>query len=388
MCALTPSEIQRTESYRTIFPHTSEGLIYLNHSAVSPLSTQVLEAIQLHLTERNRSNIENYFPTLQPTLHSARECISKFIGCQKESLGFVPNTSYGLNLLAQGLTWKTGDRILLYDREFPSNIYPFLHLKKQGVIVDFFSDRNGEIHLEDIVEKIAPQTRLLSISYVQFLSGYRVNLNEIGKICHAHHVIFAVDAIQGLGAMPIHFEHDGIDFLASGGHKWAMSPMGSGIVAVKPSLMDKLDPVLVGWLSVENAWNMLDYDLTLQPTAQRYEIGTPNWIGIIGLNAAFRIFSEIGIETISRKILLLTDHLKTQLLSEGFEPYLNTDLDHASGILSIRGLHNVSVIAARLADENIVVAPRDQLIRVAPHFYNTIDEITQFVQVLKKVTKP
>lgn len=388
MYALTPSEIQRTESYRAIFPHTSEGLIYLNHSAVSPLSTQVMEAIQHHLTERNRSNIENYFPTLQPTLRSARECVSKFIGCQKESLGFVPNTSYGLNLLAQGLTWKTGDRILLYDKEFPSNVYPFLNLKKQGVIVDFFSDRNGEIHLEDIVEKITSQTRLLSISYVQFLSGYRVNLNEIGKICHARHVIFAVDAIQGLGAMPIDFERDGIDFLASGGHKWAMSPMGSGIVAIKPSLMDKLDPVLVGWLSVENAWNMLDYDLTLQPTAQRYEIGTPNWIGIIGLNAAFRIFSEIGIETISRKILLLTDHLKTQLLSEGFEPYLNTDLDHASGILSIKGLHNVSVIAARLADENIVVAPRDQLIRVAPHFYNTIDEITQFVQVLKKVTKP
>lgn len=380
--------VKQTEAYREIFPHTNDGLIYLNHSAVSPLSSSVIEAIDAHLKERNRYDIENYFPTLEPTMHSARERIAKFIGADEKYLGFVPNTSYGLNLLAQGLSWQKGDRILLYEKEFPSNIYPFLNLQKKGVEIDFFGDREGEISLKMIEEKITPKTRLLSISYVQFLSGYRINLKAVSRLCQAHNLIFAVDAIQGLGAMPIDMATDDIDFLASGGHKWAMSPMGSGIVAIKPELMEQLDPVFVGWLSVENAWEMLDYNLSLQPSARRYEIGTPNWIGIIGLNAAFRIFSELGIDKISRKILLLTRHLRTELLSEGFQPYLNPADECASGIVSISGLNNVLKLTQRLSQQKIEVSPRDQFIRVAPHFYNTSDEISQFVKVLKNLAKP
>jgi selenocysteine lyase/cysteine desulfurase len=378
--------IDKTEAYRRMFPHTKDGLIYLNHSAVSPMSSPVYEAIQSHLMERHRCDIENYFPTLQPALQSARERIASFIGAQTAEIGFVPNTSYGLNLLAQGLTWQKGDRILLYDKEFPSNIYPFLNLQKKGVEIDFFSDHNGILDPDDIQARITPNTRLLSISYVQFLSGYRVNLKQLSQLCHAHNIIFSVDAIQGLGAMPLDFESDGIDFLACGGHKWAMSPMGSGFVAITPELLGQLDPIFVGWLSVENAWEMLDYDLILHPTAQRYELGTINWMGIIGLNEAFRIFSELGIDCISRKILHLTSHLKSELLTEGFQPYLNAKPEHSSGIVSVTGLHNVSVVAARLAKEKIEVSPRDQFIRVAPHFYNTCEEISQFVKALKHIT--
>ncbi|NTV47782.1 MAG: aminotransferase class V-fold PLP-dependent enzyme, partial [Chlorobiales bacterium] len=261
--------LEKTEAYRQYFPHTKRQ-IYLNHAAVSPLSTRVVAAITRHLQERGETDIENFFPTLLPALTSARGRVANFIGCASKSIAFVQNTSYGLNLLAQGLKWRKGDRIILYEREFPANVYPFLNLEKRGVKVDFVKDHNGEIYLDDIEKLITPRTRLVSLSFVQFLTGYRLDLKALATLCHKHEVICSIDAIQGLGALPVDCKDSGIDFLACGGHKWAMSPMGTGFICVSDSLLERLDPVMVGWTSVDDAWNMLDYRLELLPDARRY----------------------------------------------------------------------------------------------------------------------
>ncbi|ACF14488.1 aminotransferase class V [Chloroherpeton thalassium ATCC 35110] len=384
--SLSPKEIlSQTDAYRNLFPHTKRGDIYLNHAAVSPLSLPVKNAIQAHLEERSELDIENYFSTLAPALQSARARVSSWIGCKSENLAFVPNTSYGINLLAQGLSWKSGDRVLLYDKEFPANVYPFLALQKKGVKVDFFSDRNGEILLEDIAKKLTPETRLLSISFVQFLSGFRIDLAAIAALCHKHDVLCAVDGIQGLGAFAIDCEESGIDFLSSGCHKWAMSPMGIGIIYVSDQLLAELDPVFTGWLSVENAWEMLDYKLDLPHSARRYELGTINWMGIIGLNEAFGLFREIGQPVLSQKILLLSEHLRQKLQEAGFELALQTGKDHLSGITSVANLEAAEQIVTELANRNIEVSMRDGFLRIAPHFYNTIDELTHFVEELKTI---
>ncbi|MFQ3609798.1 MAG: aminotransferase class V-fold PLP-dependent enzyme, partial [Chloroherpetonaceae bacterium] len=161
-----------TESARGLFPSAERG-IYFNHAAVSPLSRRVVTAIETFLQERSETDVENYFTTLMPTLNALRARLARLLNVHLRNLAFIPNTSYGLNLLAQGLEWKHGERILLYEREFPSNIQPFLALRKQGVEIDFLKDHDGEIRIDEIENAITPNTRLVSLSYVQFLSGFR-----------------------------------------------------------------------------------------------------------------------------------------------------------------------------------------------------------------------
>ncbi|MFN3394686.1 MAG: aminotransferase class V-fold PLP-dependent enzyme, partial [Candidatus Thermochlorobacter sp.] len=264
----TTLAFSKTESYRTIFPHLQHQL-YLNHAAVSPLSLRVVRAIQDYLSERSEHDVENYWSRLMPTLESARRRVASFIHCELHQLAFVPNTSYALNILAQGLKWRNGDRILLYDQEFPSNVYPFLNLKKHGVEIDFVSSREGQILLDDIATKLTARTRLVSMSYVQFLTGFRIDLAALAELCHQNGTLVSIDAIQALGAMPIDFKGTGIDFLAAGCHKWAMSPMGIGIMAMTDALLDEIGAPFVGWLSVEDGWDFFNYEQDLLDDARR-----------------------------------------------------------------------------------------------------------------------
>jgi selenocysteine lyase/cysteine desulfurase len=188
--------------YRSLFPYLKTGYIYMNHAGISPLSQRVVDAIHDYLWKRSETEIENFF-TFQKTLVETKEMIGKIINAPKERIAFVDNTSNGLNLLANGLEWKTGDTILLNNLEFPSNVYPFLNLKRHGVQIDFVKNRDGKVLLEDIEKAITPQTRLLSISHVQFMNGFRINLEQVGELCKSKGIIFSVDPIQGTGAMPI-----------------------------------------------------------------------------------------------------------------------------------------------------------------------------------------
>ncbi len=371
-----------TESARGLFPSAERG-IYFNHAAVSPLSRRVVTAIEAFLQERSETDVENYFTTLMPTLDALRARLARLLNADMRNLAFIPNTSYGLNLLAQGLDWKHGERILLYEREFPSNIQPFLALRKQGVEIDFLKDHDGEIRIDEIENAITPNTRLVSLSYVQFLSGFRLNLDDLSEVCRRKACLLSIDAIQGLGAMPI--DCTKVDFMASGAHKWGMSPMGTGVAYLSDELLERLNPVFVGWLSVEDAWDFSYYHKPLKQEASRYELGTYNWIGLVGMNAAFELFEEIGIEAIAEKILSLSEYLSNKLTHNGFELLCNPNRANRSGIVSVKNVPNARAIFNILTERRIEISLRENYLRFSPHFYNTRDECDEVISQLKQL---
>jgi cysteine desulfurase / selenocysteine lyase len=371
-----------TESFRHLFPHV-KNQIYLNHAAVSPLSLNILRATEAYLHDRCEGDIENYTTTLMPLLATLRERVSKFIGCEPRQMAFIPNTSYGLNLLAQGLSLNAGDRILLYEKDFPSNVQPFLNLRSQGVMIDFVKDRNGEILLEDIDAAITSRTKLVSISYVQFISGFRVNLKSLADVCHRKNALLSIDAIQALGAMPIDCKNSGVDFLAAGAHKWGMSPMGNGIMYIADELFARLRPAMVGWLSVKEAWSLLEYEQELRDDVARFELGTYNWIGLLGMNEAFKIFETIGSATLEEKLLCLSDYLIEHLQEHGFEPVFTGGRENRSGITTVKNLPNPDAVFQHLMSKRIACSLRGGCLRIAPHFYNTTAELDTLLAELK-----
>lgn len=365
-----------TDHFRQFFPLTKDQ-VYLNHAAISPYSTRVTAALEEYAAIRSSGSIEVYPKSIERK-EQLKINLGKLINASPRQIAIATSTSEGLNWLANGLDWKAGDRILIPDYEFPSNVYPFLNLKRFGVEIDFIPNRDGKILIEDIEKRITPRTRVLTISFVEFLNGFRNDLAAIGKLCKQHGVIFSVDAIQGLGAIPFDVQAMQIDFVASGGHKWLMSPMGCGFFYVAPHLHRQLTPVFAGWLGVKDAWNFLDYNLDLLEDAERYEIGTANFLGMFGGAAATGLLLEAGPENTEQHLLALGDRLIGGLSEMGMQ-YIGSDQrNQRSGIYSFKA-GDVENLISELQSKKIHVVGRNGAMRVAPHFYNNEDDIDQLI---------
>ncbi|OGU49918.1 MAG: hypothetical protein A2006_10865, partial [Ignavibacteria bacterium GWC2_35_8] len=258
---------------RELFPHIKSGKIYFNHAATGPFSKNVLSIVNEYLLQRSETNIDNFRELMEVT-GETKKYLCQMLNCTADRIAFVDNTSNGLNILAQGIKWKKGDSIILNDIEFPANVYPFLNLEKEGVEVEFVKSKNGIVSADDIICSIKPSTRLISISYVQFLTGYKVDLEKIGNVCREKGIIFSVDAIQGLGAFTLDVEKNKVDFISCGTAKWLLGMQGLAFIYISEKLQQQLEPKYVGWLSVENAWNHLDYNLNLKKTADALQGGT------------------------------------------------------------------------------------------------------------------
>jgi len=372
------------EEARKLFPHLQTDQIYFNHAALGPWSTLVLDRIKEYMDERSGLSVMN-FESLVKWNFGAKEKLAKLLGTSTNRLSWVDNVANGLSILAQGLDWKNGDRIILNDIEFPSNVYPFLNLKKHGVEVDFAKSRNGIVDVEDLEKLITPKTKLLSISMVQFLSGYRADINSIGELCKRKGIIFCVDAIQAVGAVNVDLKESKIDFLTGGTQKWLMSSQGLSYFYVTEELQNKIDQKNVGWTSVEDSWNFLDYNLTLRSNAERYQTGTLNAFGIAIFDAAMNMFKQSKVENFEFRILENTNYFIKRLSEIGIEPVLrNISNDHLAGIVTIK--HEKSKeIFSELEKRKIYCAVREGMIRLSPHFYNTKDEIDRVVNELKEI---
>ncbi len=370
------------ERFRQDFPHIDAGLVYLNHAAVSPISRRVRQAIEQYMDACQVTNIE-YWPQAMEEKNQLKAEIGQLLNLTPESIAIVPNTSTGLNILAQGLKWQPGDRIILNTFEFPANVYPFLNLERQGVIVDFVPHRNGCILVEDLARAITPRTRLLAISFVEFLNGFKNDLYAIGELCRQHNIWFAVDGIQGIGVQTLDITRAGIDFLAVGGQKWLMWPLGTAFIWVSERLFPHLHPAFLGWLSVEDSWNFFDYNPALLPDAGRFEPGTLNIMGIVGARAALTYFLELGVETIERHLLALTDYLVAGLEELGFSILSDRNPSHKSQIVTFEAKDG-QALWEYLNQNGIRVSLREGNIRVSPHFYNSREDIDQLLGVLKK----
>jgi len=372
------------EEVRKLFPHLQTDQIYFNHAALGPWSTLVLDRIKEYMDERSGLNVMN-FESFVKWNFGAKEKLAKLLETSTTRLSWVDNVANGLSILAQGLNWKTGDRIILNDIEFPSNVYPFLNLKKNGVEVDFAKSRNGIVDVEDIEKLITPKTKLLSISMVQFLSGYKADINAIGELCKQKGIIFCVDAIQAVGAVNVNLKESKIDFLTGGTQKWLMSSQGLSYFYVTEELQNKIDQKNVGWTSVEDPWNLLDYNLTLRSNAERFQTGTLNAFGIAIFDAAMNIFRKLRMENCELRILENTNYFINKLSEIGIEPLLkNVSNDHLAGIVTLK--HEKSKeIFSELERRKIYCAVREGMIRFSPHFYNTKDDIDRVINELKNI---
>ncbi len=368
-------------SYRKYFPITTTD-IYLNHAAISPLSTKVVEATEQILKMRSSGQIE-VFPEAEEEKKKLKKNLADLIDGEPDNIAIIGNTSEGFNWLVHGLEWKEGDRVLLVENEFPANIYPFLNLEQYGVIIDYVPVRDGFIYPEDIENTIKPDTKLLSISFVGFLNGFRNQLSDISRICRERNVIFSVDGIQGVGALPLSVGNSGIDFLSNGGHKWLMGTQGCGFMYISPVLFEKLKPAFAGWLSVKDSWNFFDYRLDFLDDARRFEIATSNVLGIFGLRASTDLLLAAGLANIEKHLFMLGDRLIEELSVLGFKYIGSGNTKERSGIYSFT-CGDEKALFEYLQKNRIHISLRNGVIRFSPHFYNTLEEIDRVVEVLNR----
>jgi cysteine desulfurase/selenocysteine lyase len=365
--------------YREQFPVT-KNLIYLNHAAVSPLSRRAAEAMQ-HLAQDALDFGSLHYPDWMATYEGLRVSAAKLINSKPGEIAIVKNTSEGIATVAIGFDWKAGDIVVAFKEEFPANMYPWQRLEARGVGIRWLSVFDDL----DRIEQACKGARMLAISYVQYLSGYRVDLEKLGEICQRHHCFFFVDAIQGLGAFPIDVEKDRIDALAADGHKWLLGPEGCGVLYVREARQNEIEPVEFGWTNVANYNDYSSRDLALRPDAGRYECGTLNTIGCYGLRAAFDLILEVGIPYVSEKVQALADQVWNGAKELGYETLGTRSPQTGAGIVSLRkpGVE-AHLIVRRLKDAGIIAAPRQGWLRVSPHFYVEAAEIDRLLSELSK----
>jgi selenocysteine lyase/cysteine desulfurase len=366
---------------RKLFPHLKSRKIYFNHSSTGPMSERVKEALLKLIHYRSGENIDDYKDLLKISEETKKDS-SELINSEPSRIAFVDNTSNGINVIAQGLNLKKGERVLLNDIEFPANVYPFLNLKKNGVEIDFVKSNNGIVSADDVIKSARKNTKLISISSVQFLSGYRVDLEKIGKFCKENGIIFSVDAIQDLGALRLDVKKCNIDFISCGTQKWLLGLQGFGFIYVSEEIQEKLEPKYVGWLSVKNAWNLLDYNLKFRNSAEKFQNGTINVFGVYALNASLKLFKDFGFENVEKRVIENSIYFIGQLEDLGYDPILkNVARENIAGIVSINHKKSKELFE-ELEMRDVTCAFREGIIRFSPHFYNTREEIDSVISRL------
>lgn len=365
------------------FPVTG-NLIYLNHAAVAPLPKPAADAMRWYAEDAMNWGSYHY-PEWMGACEGVRSELARMIGCSEREVALVKNTSEGIATVQMGLAWKPGDIIVAFQEEFPANYYCWKLLEeREGCVVRWLS-------LFDPLEKVEEAcrgARLLAISWVNYLSGFRVNLKAIGEICRRHGVFYFVDAIQGLGAFPLDVKDCGIHALAADGHKWLLGPEGCGVLYVDQAVQDQIFPVEFGWTTVKHWADYASRDMTLRTDAGRYEPGTLNVSGSFGLRASMKLLNEYGVARVEERVMGLAERLEIGLREIGCELMVERDGATGSGILSFRkeGVDSVRLHAA-LKARKIMAAPRQGWVRFSPHFYLELSEMDTVVEAVRDSLK-
>ena len=317
------------------------------------------------------------------TYTRTRRAAARLIGARPSEIAFVKNTTEGILMVANGLRWRPGDNVVICDRGFPANVYPWLNLASRKVDTRMVAEVEGRIPLENLLAEVDERTRVVSISSVEFASGFRHDLNAIGAFCRERKILFFVDGIQSLGVLHLNVDEAGIDFLSADGHKWLLGPEGAGLFFCSRRAMKHLRTIPLGWASVVNPGDYLSYDLTPLPDAQRFESGTLNTVGIYGLRACLDVIEKAGIDTIEARVLMLTDQLVAGLKEKRYQVISSRRPKEKSGIVVLRHPDAAAEeIHRKLYAEKIVGAVRGGGYRLSPHFYNTEEEVDRVLDVL------
>ncbi len=368
------------------FPWTAEST-YLNNASIGPLPERTRRVIDAFNAKRTAP----YLLTdrdLEQLLVDARAAAGRLINADADEIGLTTNTSFGLNLAARALPVGPGETVLLSDREFPANVYPWLRLRERGIRVELApTTAAGWPDEAFLLERLAdPRVRVLAISFVQFSSGYCADLGRLGAACREHGVYLVVDAIQGLGQVPLDVRRTPVDVLACGGQKWLLSPWGSGFVYVRRGLVDILIPPVSGWLAFEGTDDfsrLTAYDPTFRADGRRFELNTLPFQDLAGLTESLTLLLELGIERIAAYLRAVRRPLVEGAARGDFTLASPGDGRHASSIVCVRTEHVVESYHA-LKKEGVVCALREGAIRLSPHCYNTVDEIEKVAGILAR----
>ncbi len=365
--------------YREYFPVT-RNFIHLNHASVAPLCRPAAEAMQWLAQDSLDYGTAHYDQWIE-TCEGLRRSAARLMNGTPGEIAIVKNTSEGIATVALGLDWKPGDQVIAFREEFPANQFPWQRLASKGVNIEWLT-ANDPMLLQRI-DDATRGARLLTISFVQFLTGFRADLAAIGEICHRRGVIFVVDGIQGLGAFPVDVQAAHIDALAADGHKWLLGPEGCGVLFISKRLQEQVAPVEFGWTNVARYNDYASRDMTLRDDAGRYECGTLNTIGCYGLRAAMDFLLEVGIDKIAPVVQRLGDHIAEGVTAKGYELLLTRTPQNGAGIVTFRkeGV-NSEELCAKLREDSIIVAPRAGWLRASPHFYNEPAEIDKLLALL------
>jgi cysteine desulfurase / selenocysteine lyase len=366
------------------FPVTKKW-VFLDHAAVAPPSAPAQQAIVewvADMTENGDVFLERWIKRVETVRASA----ARLLGADPKEIAFIKNTSEGICFVAEGFPWKAGDNIVTAAEEYPANLYPWMNLAGRGVDVRLAPSRGCRIDLQDLFALVDARTRILSLSFVEYASGFRNDLETIGSFCRERGIYFFVDAIQGLGMLPLDVSRLPIDFLAADGHKWLLGPEGAGIFFIRKDLTDLLHPISVGWKSVVNAADFSKTDFRLRPHAGRWESGTLNVGGILAMGASIDLLLEVGIAEVARRVLHVTDYLCEQLERSQIGVASSRLDSERSGIVSIHcPAQAVLSCVQACREEAIIINQRAGRLRASPHFYNSEDDIDRLVQRLHHV---
>jgi len=383
---MTIPEILADEQLRQCEFPAARDSIFLAHAGVCALPRRVAQAVGDYAQQATASDQETViFPAV---LSTGRDLAARLLNCRADEVAFVGPTSLALSLVASGLKFRKGDNVLIYHDDYPSNVYPWMALAEKGVEVRLLNTRGlGVIRPRDVVGQVDENTRLVALASCHFISGFRIDHAAIGKYLRERKILFCLDAIQTLGAFPTTVEH--VDFLAADAHKWLLGPCGAGLLYVRRELQEKLNPPVYGWHNVHCPDFVAQEQIVYRGGSKKFEAGTHNLLGLVGLNAALELILEIGVKPVARELLRKRAWLVPALQTKGFT-VLNADIppENSSGIVTFfKPGEDLAALHKTLSDANIVTSFRadrkgQRYIRLSPHFYNSDAELQQFVEML------
>lgn len=369
------------------FPVTREK-IFLGHAGDCPLPRRVAEAVANYAMAGTRGDQESaVYPAI---LDEGRQTAAQLLHCQPDEVALVGPTSLALSFFASGLKFRRTDNILIYFDDYPSNVYPWMALAEQGVQVRLMNTRGlGLIRPQDVMGQVDENTRLVALASCHFISGYRIDYEAIGKYLHERDILFCLDAIQTVGAFPMNMEH--VDLLAADAHKWMLGPCGAGVMYVRKSVQEFLNPPIYGWNNVRCPNFVAQEQLAWRSGAHKYEAGTYNLLGLVGLIAGMKLLLEVGVDAIAAELLRKRTWIIPELEAKGYT-VVNREAAgaNASGIISFRSenrARDLEALHRHLASQNVVSSLRttrngDRYIRFSPHFYNTDEELRRALSYL------
>lgn len=371
------------ETIRSQFPALKK-YAYLNSAAVSPIPVSAIEAVNSQLWDVAEHGSTHY-PDWVATKNRARALVAGMLKVEPEQVAFLRNTSDGFASIATAIDWEPTDNIVTFHREFPANFYAWRSVRdRYGVDLRLCPERDGRIDLDEFIGLIDERTRLISISAVQFASGFRADLEKIGNAAREAGALFSVDIIQGLGAMEFDLPACHVDIASGASHKWLCAPEGCGILFVSDRARQILTPSLVGWISVEEPWDFKDLDQGYKPNALAWESGTGASSLFYGLEQSLKLLTETGISLIESHLAELTDVLCEGLSERGYSIVSSRLPGDRSQIVSVRPPEGKSAeeVFRQLESEKIIVSARSGIIRISPHFYNVREDIERLLETL------